>query len=180
MNVVQPIRDPAMVHAIEDYLRNRNRRDWVLFLTGVNTGLRISDILNLRVEDVQDEELVVTEKKTGKRIPRVINPTLKRAFKSYTRGMEGGDYLFCSREGENRPISRARAYQVLRNVALKYGLKRIGTHTLRKTFGYHFYQNTKDVVLLQEILGHADQSITLRYIGINQDMMNAAMQRFSI
>jgi len=180
MNVVQPIRDRAKVNEIRDYLRAKNRRDWMLFVAGINSGLRISDLLNLRVEDVQDEDLVITEKKTGKRIPKRINPKLQKYFSGYTSGMAEGTYLFCSREGHNRPISRARAYQILSEAARKHGLKRIGTHTLRKTFGYHFYQKTKDTALLQQIFGHADQSITLRYIGINQDMMDKAMQGFSI
>ncbi|MFP3813497.1 tyrosine-type recombinase/integrase, partial [Bacillus sp. SIMBA_005] len=56
----------------------------------------------------------------------------------------------------------------------------IGTHTLRKTFGYHFYKQTKDVAMLQEIFNHSDQRTTLRYIGINQDAMNNAMKKFKI
>ena len=180
MNVVQPIRDPEKVRQIEHYLAGRSRRDCMLFVTGINSGLRISDLLNLRVLDVQDDDLVITEKKTRKRIPKRINPRLREALTSYTRDMSAGDYLFPSRQGENRPITRARAYQILTQAARKHGLKRIGTHTLRKTFGYHFYQATKDPVLLQQIFGHADQSITLRYIGIDQDKMDRAMARFTI
>ncbi|RAP14991.1 hypothetical protein HS9_00315 [Bacillus velezensis] len=56
----------------------------------------------------------------------------------------------------------------------------IGTHMLRKTFGYHFYKQTKDVAMLQEIFNHSDQRTTLRYIGINQDAMNNAMKNFKI
>ncbi|CAF1747999.1 Tyrosine recombinase XerD [Bacillus subtilis] len=56
----------------------------------------------------------------------------------------------------------------------------IGTHTLRKTFGYHFYKQTKDVAMLQEIFNHSDQRTTLRYIRINQDAMNNAMKKFKI
>ncbi len=180
MNVVQPIRDAAQVKAIEEDLRERSRRDWLLFVAGTNSGLRISDLLPLRVEDVQGTHLVLKETKTKKRKFLRITPTLGRAFREYTEGKSDNVYLFRSREGANRPITRARAYQILRAAATRHGLKHIGTHTLRKTFGYHFYRQTKNVALLQEIFNHADQSVTLRYIGINQDEMDAALQRFSI
>jgi len=56
----------------------------------------------------------------------------------------------------------------------------IGTHTLRKTFGYHFYQKYKDIALLQELFNHSAPSVTLRYIGINQDMIDVAMKEFKL
>ncbi|MEC2221536.1 tyrosine-type recombinase/integrase, partial [Bacillus subtilis] len=79
-----------------------------------------------------------------------------------------------------KPISRSMAYKILRAAAEYVGLDDIGTHTLRKTFGYHFYKQTKDVAMLQEIFNHSDQRTTLRYIGINQDAMNNAMKKFKI
>lgn len=90
------------------------------------------------------------------------------------------EYLFKSREGINKPISRSMADKILRNVTERVGLDDIGTHTLRKRFGYHFYKRTKDVAMLQEIFNHSDQRTTLRYIGINQDAMNNAMKKFKI
>ncbi|OAZ59764.1 putative integrase/recombinase YoeC [Bacillus siamensis] len=90
------------------------------------------------------------------------------------------EYLFKSREGINKPISRSMADKILRNVTEHVGLDVIGTHTLKKTFGYHFYKRTKDVAMLQEIFDHSDQRTTLRYIGINQDAMNNIMKKFKI
>lgn len=72
------------------------------------------------------------------------------------------------------------AFKILRVAAEHVGLDDIGTHMLRKTFGYHFYKQTKDVAMLQEIFNHSDQRTTLRYIGINQDAMNNAMKKFKI
>lgn len=72
------------------------------------------------------------------------------------------------------------AYKILMAAAEHVGLDDIGIHTLRKTFGYHFYRQTKDVAILQEIFNHSDQRTTLRYIGINQDAMNNAMKKFKI
>ena len=78
------------------------------------------------------------------------------------------------------PQNLISAYKILRAAAEYVNLDDIGTHTLRKTFGYHFYKQTKDVAMLQEIFNHSDQRTTLRYIGINQDAMNNAMKKFKI
>lgn len=180
MNVVQPIRDPLKVQAIEEYLLSRGKRDWLLFVAGCNSGLRISDLLKLRAGDVRGVHLVLVETKTKKRKFIRINPKLGRAFKEYAGDLDDRVFLFQSREGVNKPMTRVRAYQVLREAAERHGLPHIGTHTLRKTFGYHFYKATKNVALLQEIFSHSSPQITLRYIGINQDEMDKAIAAFSI
>ena len=72
------------------------------------------------------------------------------------------------------------AYKILRDAAAHVGLENIGTHTLRKTFGYHFYKQYKNVALLQKIFNHSDPQVTLRYIGIDQDEMDYAMRNFKI
>ena len=72
------------------------------------------------------------------------------------------------------------AYRILNQAARQVGLSDIGTHTLRKTFGYHFYQRTKDVALLQKVFNHSSPSITLRYIGIDQDVIDKAIEGFRL
>jgi integrase len=68
----------------------------------------------------------------------------------------------------------------MREAADAVGLKHIGTHTMRKTFGYWHYQKCKDLALLCKILGHSDVSITARYIGLDQDTMDSSMRNFTI
>ncbi|WP_353643401.1 hypothetical protein [Bacillus sp. 37MA] len=51
---------------------------------------------------------------------------------------------------------------------------------MRKTFGYHFYQQTKDVAMMQQIFGHTGPSATLRYICINDDMVDQVLETFSL
>lgn len=90
------------------------------------------------------------------------------------------DWLFPSQRG-CKPISRVQAYRIICNACLKAGITaKIGTHTLRKTFGYHFYNKTKDVALLQCIFNHSAPSVILRYIGINQDIIDSNLQAFSL
>lgn len=181
MNFVQPIRDPEHIRVIKTYLFDWNYRNYMLFVVGINSGLRISDILQLKVLDAQKPYFNVVETKTKKARRIEMTPQLKRELKQYVDGKEDYEYLFKSREGVNKPISRSAAYKILIKAALTVGLEEnIGTHTLRKTFGYHFYKQTKDVALLQEILNHSSPKITLRYIGINQDQMDKAMKDFRI
>ena len=85
--------------------------------------------------------------------------------------------LFYTQKG--RRMERSRAYKILNKAARAVGItRRIGTHTLRKTFGYHCYQKYDDVVLLQKIFNHSSPQITLRYIGIEQEDIDAVYREF--
>lgn len=180
MNYVQPIRNPEIIGVIKKQLKEESERNYMLFVTGINSGLRISDILPLKVKDAKKTHFSLRETKTGKQKRIQITPALRRELKHYLEGKEDEEYLFKSREGHNKPIGRSMAYKILRKAAEQYGLEEIGTHTLRKTFGYHFYSQTKDVAMLQEIFNHSSPQITLRYIGVNQDSMDKAMNKFKI
>lgn len=180
-NAVEPIRDVKKIQEIKEYLLRRSYRDYFLFTFGINSGLRISDILPLRVVDVKySKHLLVHEKKTGNLRKIKVTVALKEEIIKYTNKKPDSDFLFPSRKG-NHPISRNQAWQIINNAARECSVEGpIGTHTLRKTFGYHFYQKTKDVAMLQYIFGHSSPSITLRYIGINDDMVDKALEMFSL
>jgi integrase len=142
--------------------------------------LRVSDVLKLKVKDVKcKSHLMIYEQKTGKYKRFKINQELQQHILSYTANMDVEEYLFKSLRSPF-PIKRVQAYKILNRAAKKIGISEIGTHTLRKTFGYHFYQCTKDLALLQEIFNHSSPSITLRYIGINQDIIDKAVDDFSL
>lgn len=180
LNFVQPIRDLGKVEDIKRYFIDDSERNYLLFMMGINTGLRISDILKLKVEDVKGHHIIIREQKTKKQKWIRITPSLKREINKYIENLNDHEYLFKSRQGCNKPIGRSMAYKILRRAADEHKIKNIGTHTLRKTFGYHFYQQTKDVAMLQEIFNHSSPDITLRYIGVNQDSMDKAMTKFKI
>ena len=181
MEFVQPIRDKFKIEEMKSELLRNGTRDYLLFVIGINTGLRISDILELKVKDVKGKtHIAIIENKTKKNKRFKVNNSLRYELDNYIKGMDDEDYLFKSRKGENKPITRVQAYRILKNAGENIGLGEIGTHTLRKTFGYHFYQKTKDVVLLQELFNHSAPSVTLRYIGINQDIMDKAIDDFSL
>lgn len=178
MNTVEPIRDMNLVTDIASYFKEKSERDYVLFVFGIFTGLRISDILKLKVRDVRDRDYIsMREIKTEKEKRFPINPILKPIIRDYIADKKDYEYLFRSRKGQNRPITRQQAYNILNKAAKEFGLYSIGTHTLRKTFGYHTYQQTKDAITIQKILNHSDLEITKRYIGITQDIMDSTMKK---
>lgn len=183
MNTVEPIRDKEKIFDMADYLKCKNiknPRDYVMFMFGIYTGLRISDILKLRVRDVRDKDSIyIREMKTGKEKQFSINSELKPIIKEYIKDKKDYEYLFKSRQNKNVPITRQQAYNILNEAASVLGIDRVGTHTLRKTWGYHTYQQTHDAVTIKEILNHSDISVTLRYIGINQDNKNNIMNTLS-
>ncbi|KOP84170.1 integrase [Cytobacillus solani] len=169
-----------MIAAMKDVLMKQHYRNYFLFVLGINTGLRISDLLALRVGDVRGKShIIITEQKTGKLKRFKINNELQQHISKFTINKNTATYLFQSRRGQDR-IHRVQAWKILNAAAQEVGLSEIGTHTLRKTFGYHFYQKYKDVAVLQQIFNHSSPAVTMRYIGINQDIMDEAVDGFSL
>lgn len=166
---MQPIRNIEKVNDIYDYLNEQNPRNGLLFAFGIYTGLRISDILAIKVRQVRNEKyLSIREKKTGKEKNIPINKFLQKCINEYIVGLKNYEYVFYGTK-KTVPMSRQQAYNILSSAAKKFGVPSVGTHTLRKTFGYHMYQKTHDVAMLMDIFNHTDPSTTLRYIGVNQD-----------
>lgn len=76
-------------------------------------------------------------------------------------------------------MERTQCYRILNKASKEAGLDfKIGTHSLRKTFGYHHYKKFKDIAMLQKIFNHSSPEITLRYIGIDQDMIDNSYNNF--
>lgn len=171
MKRVMPIRDKEKIREIKEVLKKQSERNYILFMLGINAGLRVSDILPLRVRDVRGEYIDVIEQKTGNPRPIPINDSLRRALTKYIKGKKDNEYLIKSREGTNQPISRWTAWNIIREAGREVGLHNLGTHSMRKTFGYNYYRNTKDIQALCKMLGHSDQEITKRYIGIEEDFI---------
>ena len=186
MNFVQPIRDKKKIQEMKVELKKQGTRNYLLFMVGINTGLRISDLIKLQVQDVMNYDrtpkihIDIIEEKTEKRKIFKINDILSKEFYNYTKNMEMTDFLFKSRKGQGH-IGRVEAYRIIKGTGEKIGLNDIGTHTLRKTFGYHFYyDNGKYIVMLQKIFNHSSPSITKRYIGVSQDEIDTAYTNFSL
>ncbi|HDR7612893.1 TPA: tyrosine-type recombinase/integrase, partial [Bacillus mycoides] len=163
--------------------RHCSDRDYILFLIGINTGLRVSDLLKMEADEIlklkrkKRKEFRVKEGKTKKE--RIINITsIFEEVLPYAEDLKS-NWLFPSRKGD-KPISKIQAYRQLQKAGDFAGVESLGTHTMRKTFGYWFYKQTKDIAMLQEILNHSTPQITLRYIGINKEEKDNVLDTFRI
>lgn len=176
---VQPIRDYDKIIDMKWSLKRFcGERDYILFLLGINTGLRVSDLLKLKIKDVKKKKKVVMkEGKTEK--PRTIHlANIYSELNDYIKTVQGSEWLFPSRKGD-KSISRIQAYRQLNKAARMVDINEgIGTHTMRKTFGYWYYKETRDVASLQMILNHSHPEITLKYIGITDEEIEDSLSRF--
>lgn len=176
MEYVDPIKDIEQINTIKKHFRAQSQRDLLLFVLGINTGLRISDLLDLKVKDVWNqgrgkgkEFLFIADGKCGEERAFYLNSKIQMELKKYLSlsHLKGEDYLFKSKKG-NYAITRQQAYRIINNAAKKAKIPgRIGTHTLRKTFGYHAYKRGIAISVIMKILHHHSSTETLKYIGIN-------------
>lgn len=177
MTRVQPIRDKQLLAQIKAYLKEWNPRNYILFLIGIQTGLRISDILSLRVSDVTGNEIIVFEKKTGKYREVEMPRELAREIKNFIQGRDPDEFLIKSRKGDNQPIHRRQAYTILKSIGDRFNIDRLGTHSLRKTYGYHHYRKFNNIALLKTALNHSSDRETMIYIGVQQEELNELQKR---
>ena len=186
MSLVQPIRDKKVLDKFKKEVLRRSERDYIMVLLGINTGLRIGDIVPLKVKDVYKKtHIYLHEQKTGKskRFPIMH---IGKEIDSYIEreDLEADDYLFKSRQvdsdGIKRCISTTQAYRRLKAVANDLGIEDFGTHSLRKSFGYHYYKQNKDIAKLMTIFNHSSEAITMRYIGITQEAIDESMMNFRL
>ena len=188
MKITQPIRDIVELKKIKRYYREvkPNKRNSLLVVCGLNTALRISDILKLRWKDVYNENLLsfkshidVKEQKTVKKTTVFINKNLKEAFASFLKDIIAKkgklcevmeQFIFLGQKSTDKPISRIQAFRIISEAAKKCLLShKVSCHSLRKTFGYHAWKKGVSPALLTSIYNHSSYKITTRYLGIDQD-----------
>ncbi|WP_411955610.1 tyrosine-type recombinase/integrase (plasmid) [Alkalibacillus sp. S2W] len=186
---VQPLRTSDEINEMKLAIKRGNKgrpkrktlaeRDLMLFLMGINTGLRIGDLLTLKVKDVRGRDnFIIFEGKTQKK--RSVNiKSIQKEIEDYTNNKEREEYLFPSQKGK-KAMTTTQAYRMLENAGDYIGRDDIGTHTMRKTFGYHYYKATRDIAALQDILNHSAPSITKRYIGITQEEIDQSLEGFRL
>lgn len=178
MNFVYPIKEKEKIQAIKEYLA-KSPRDLLMFTIGLNSALRISDILSLTVGQVKSGYVVMKEQKTKKTKRFPLNTSIMDVLIPYIADKCDDEYLFASRKG-GKPISRIQAYRIIKDASKKCGLKDIATHSMRKSFGYNVYEKTKDIALVQQLLNHSSPAISLRYIGITQDKLDNIYEEINL
>jgi len=174
MEYVEALRDIKQINSIKKYLKKHSERDFVLFVFGINTGLKITEMLNIIVEDVFDKEngvkdfYLLTHKETMKEV--YLNHKVKQAILHFVHihHLSGKDFLFKSSKTD-KPISRQQAYRIIHQAAEAIGIEgKIGTNSMRKTFGFHAYKRGTAISLLQKHFNHSTPSETLKYLGISK------------
>jgi len=188
MNNVKPIKSASklneMLSALQDDKSWHGRRIFLLFATGVFTGLRISDIVGLKVENVQGNFIELIEQKTGKRQKAPINKKLRAIYDVRLEGLPGDAFLFPSRkhygDGQPRHITPRMANYDMNAIAQKFNITEpFGCHSMRKTYGYMMYKR-HGVALeaLRQYFNHATEDVTRRYICIDEDERIEVANRF--
>ena len=178
-NAVEPIRDQRKLAAVKSLLKSEaHPRDYLLFVLGVNFGLRIGDLLQLRVGDVLDRQyevrqsFIIRESKTKKERRITINSSARDAIEFYFSKVgfpESDAFLFKSLRSD-RALDSVQAWRMIKSWCNAVGVKdRVGTHTLRKTWGYHARKRGVPIELIQAKFGHSSPSVTRRYLGITAD-----------
>ncbi len=194
MKVVQPIRDLETLQQCYEIAKEHDKHkktgevSWeLILLVGFNTSLRVSDFRRFKVHDLRGKDYAqIQAKKTGKDARILINPQARRDINRLLSGRKADEYVFQSRQKDSithkyRPITRQRCYQIINSIAKQAGIEeRIGCHTLRKTFGYHYYKMTGDVISLQRILCHSYQRETLVYIGVIQENIDESIMKMNM
>jgi integrase len=173
---VEPITEVKHIRAIKKLLKDVPR-DKLLFIMGINSGMRMQDLLQLRIKDVchkaVGERITLKEKKTGKENVLIINQEIYQAIEVYLTSevYDEADYLFKSRKGANYPLTVFRVMKMIKGWMDAINLKgNYGAHTLRKTWCY--MQRTEFKVsweVISKRLNHSSPSITRRYLGIKEE-----------
>lgn len=181
MERVEPIRSEKKIQDLKKYLLGSgSMRNYALVVLGLNTALRVSDMLNLTWEDIYDFEdkdfkshVYIKEMKTGKSKKFLLNKNavegLRRLKKEIGQPLSSQP-IFISRNGSNKPLTRFRTNEIVKEACAAVGIKEhIGCHSLRKTFGYHSWKKGVPIPILMELYNHSNQAITKLYLGISQD-----------
>lgn len=166
MSVIQPIKDQVILEKIKEYLREQSTRNYLLFRMGINLGLPVNDLLQLRAEDFLDQKYFLHG-----HYRLQISESLQKEISFYLGERKKG-YLF--RMHQDKPLSRFQLYNIIKEAADAVGLdKSVGAMTLRKTFAYWAYKKQRlHLPLLSKYLGHHTLKYTLRYIDEPEDQKN--------
>lgn len=190
--VTSPIRKKEDIELLKDYfLQTQAYRDYALFVVGINTALRISDLLQLKWGDVWDFEnckyklhIYVKEQKTDKQNCIAINKSCQSALtllQKQSKKVLPQEYLFFSGKNRDNHISRNRAYNIIKQAAISTSIDgNISCHSLRKTFGYHAWKCGTPPALLMHIYNHSNIEITKRYLSIEQDDKDELFQSMNL
>ena len=173
-------------------VRNRS-----LFMLGVSTGGRISELLSLSIGDVYQNGRAVTDLlfdkaivkggETSRAVPVNVDgrgaiDALVAWHREQYGDVDGSRPLFPSRNGQGmQSMSRRTAHNVLKDAFVSAGLNgHLATHSLRKSFAQRLYDRTSDIFAVQEMLGHRNVATTQKYLGVNYANVRKAVEEMAV
>ena len=199
MNTVDPIKSIEEIERMKEHFKGQNPRDYLLFVLGINSALRISDLLSLQVKDVRKEDdeykerIYIREGKTNKEKKYKISDGAKEALDYYFENIDSAryhgrspieqdDYLFASQRGPHSPMNRTWAWRQISEAAEECNISgNIGCHSLRKSFGYMARtEYGASIELVQAKLNHSNPAVTRRYIGLEQEEIEELEEKVSL
>lgn len=182
----EPLRDFYEIKRVRQLMKTKTKeplRNQLIFDIGINNGLRTIDILHLKTAEVLGKSQVrIKESKTGKMRTVRFNKDIQSEINKYVdqRGFSS-EWLFPSYKDHRKPISTQAVYRMFRRISQgEPDLEGLTAHSMRRTFGYHFYKKTHDIATLMKIFNHSSQSITLRYIGIEKEDIDDELADFKL
>ena len=193
---VEPIRSIEDVEAAKAYLRNKpktskNLRNYMMFVVNINNAVRISDLFQLRIKDVLNKDgsivdrVYIEESKTGKKRYIFFGEASKKAIRAYLKSLKRfkwNDHLFSSLKrdgnGNTKPLTRQMAWEIMQELGRAISTEKkkyhLGTHSMRKTFGYlkiqQYPDDTMIVAQISEMYNHKNMNTTYRYLGIDTEV----------
>jgi len=179
---VDPIRNEQHIKQIKRRLKKESPRDYLLFIMGINNGLRIGDLLQIKVADVKylkaGETVSIIEQKTGKSNIVMVNKTVHEALGMYFNSVDlaDDDYLFKSRNkdvnGASKPITRETVAKMVKEWT-KDIKGNYSSHSLRKTWGYSMRRRFGiSFEIICKRFNHSSPRITMAYLGIKDSEIN--------
>ena len=184
----KPIRDKDLILDIQEYLKYKNERDYVLFVIGITTGYRSQDLVCLRIRDIQkairEREFCIVEKKKDRNAkargykkkvePRriTIRKPVFPILRNYIKDKKSYEYAFKSRKG-NGHIGVNSYGRILKEAGQYFGLNHISAHTPRKIYATNLYEYSgKDLERVKNALGHTSSITTAKYLGIDREVID--------
>lgn len=175
---VEAIRSKDIEKVFKYLETHEDKRRYCIFIIGINTGLRVSDLIKLKVKDIKGKDyLVLIEQKTKKKRKLIIHEDIKEIINTYYADANKNDYLFKSQKGDH--ISEVQVWRWFKEVKKKCRLKyNIGTHSMRKSLGRKLIEEN-EIEVVQKVLGHSNAKYTLEYLGIEKEKVDKAMTKIN-
>jgi len=175
MNEVEAIKDKNKISAIRSVLPEFGEIYSDIFDFGLNTALRIGDLVSIKFESIDFEryELLITEQKTNKKRTITLNDTAMAVINKRQR--LNHEWLFQSESNRSkgkpiRPQSVARIFKIVGS--LKHINTKLGTHSMRKTRGYMMHSQGVPIEQITRMLNHSTPAVTMRYIGLTNEVVS--------